>query len=116
MIRAELMLTEQQCELRVQGHADFDRFGRDIVCAAVSALVSALADHVEEEAGCGTKVSAEIRSGHAVVRAGGNRCEAFRLVYRGLCRLSRTYPEHVAVAVSGSSTGVDVLNKEEGTT
>ena len=45
------MLTEQQCELRVEGHADFDRCGRDIVCAAVSALVSALADHVEEEAG-----------------------------------------------------------------
>ena len=116
MIRAELMLTEQQCELRVRGHADFDRCGRDIVCAAVSALVAALADHVEEEAGCGTNVSAEVRSGHAVVRAGGNRCEAFRLVYRGLCRLARTYPAHVAVAASGKGVGVDVSNKEEGTT
>lgn len=98
MIRARMKLTDTQCELLVEGHADFDQHGRDIVCAAVSVLVAALADHVEDEAGCGAQVWAEIRSGYARVRAGGNRREAYRLVYRGLSRLSDTYPTHVAVA------------------
>lgn len=112
MIWAEWIQTEEICELTVRGHADFDQRGRDIVCAAVSALVAALADYVEDEAGYDVQTFVSVRPGHAKVRAGGNMCEAFRLVYRGLCRLSRTYPEHV-VAVLGSSKQEYVSSKEE---
>lgn len=112
MIRAEWTQTEEICELTVRGHADFDRHGQDIVCAAVSVLVAALADHVEEEAGYDAQTFVSVRPGRAKVRAGGNMCEAFRLVYRGLSRLARTYPGHV-VAVSGSSEQEYVSNKEE---
>ena len=112
MIQIALTKTEDWCQLLVCGHADFDRHGRDIVCAAVSALVAALADYVEDEAGCGIQASVQIRSGYACVRAEGKAWESFRLVYRGLCRLARTYPEHVAV-VHGERTGEETSNKEE---
>lgn len=114
MIRIALTKTEDWCQLLVQGHADFDRHGRDIVCAAVSVLVATLADYVEDEAGCGIQASVQIQSGYACVRAEGNTWDAFRLVYRGLSRLARTYPKHVAV-VLGEKTGEETSNKEERT-
>ena len=115
MIRVEFWQAEELCALSVKGHAGYGEYGRDIVCAAVSALVVALADYVEAEAGSEAQTFVEIRPGHAVLRAGGKMCEAFRPVYRGLCRLARTYPEHVVVEVSGESNGEDLSNKEETT-
>ena len=115
MIRVEFEQAEELCALSVKGHAGYGGYGRDIVCAAVSALVVALADYVEAEAGCEAQTFVEVRPGHAVVRAGGKTCEAFRPVYRGLCRLARTYPEHVVVEVSGERKDKDLSNKEETT-
>lgn len=92
--------------LRVQGHAGAAPYGQDLVCAAVSSLVYALAQRIREldEQGA-LKTSPRIRldSGSAVISATARKkyrqqvAEDFRLTESGLKLLSGHYPEQVTV-------------------
>ena len=84
-------------QMTVSGHAGYAPAGRDIVCAAVSALVYALAGYLEET---GQAARVCIRRGFAEVEGAGDCGAAFALVRCGLAQLARQYP--ACVQVTGS--------------
>lgn len=84
-------------QVTVSGHAGYAPAGRDIVCAAVSALVYALAGSLEET---GQAARVCIRRGFAEVEGAGDCGAAFTLVRCGLAQLARQYP--ACVQVTGS--------------
>ena len=83
--------------LTVRGHAGYGEYGKDIVCAAASALVYALAGSLEET---GQAARICIRRGFAEVEGAGDCGAAFTLVRCGLAQLARQYP--ACVQVTGS--------------
>ena len=80
--------------LVVQGHAGYGPAGQDIVCAAASALVYALAETLTET---GKLAGLDIRKGYAEVTGAGDCTGDFGLVRRGLALLAQQYPGRVEV-------------------
>ena len=92
--------------LKLQGHAGAAPHGQDLVCAAVTGLVYALAQRVTELASQGAfEKPPEVRleSGDARISAipkenyAGKVQEDFHLIQSGLELLQRHYPEHIKV-------------------
>lgn len=90
--------------LLAEGHADYDRSGRDIVCAALSALIYSLAaelERMEDEGLLYPGAFAELKPGRAEMAfrprlKGRKRAEgALGVFCRGLEMLSEEYPENV---------------------
>ena len=76
-------------QVTVSGHAGYAPAGRDIVCAAVSALVYALAGYLEET---GQAARSDIRRGYADIEGAGDCGAAFALVRCGIEQLAAAYP------------------------
>ena len=76
-------------QVTVSGHAGYAPAGGDIVCAAVSALVYALAGYLEET---GQAARADIRRGYADIEGAGDCGAAFALVRCGMEQLAAAYP------------------------
>ena len=96
------MITGTYCEkkgravLEIRGHADYGEYGKDIVCAAVSALVASLAISLERREG----VVCLLHSGYA--RMESSHCshlELFRFVVRGLKRIELLYPYNFSIII-----------------
>lgn len=93
---------DQYCALAAKGHAT----GSETVCAAVSALVYALAGFLENAAEDGTIqwIDRKLESGDAVLSVGHNESEAIVCVYQmavvGLLQIERLHPDLVEVSVS----------------
>ena len=94
--------------LELQGHAGAAPYGQDLVCAAVSALVYALAQRLTELESRGALEKPpviELSSGAARIEAaagedsGGQLQEDFRLIESGLKLLAHHYPEQIEVTV-----------------
>lgn len=83
-------------QVTVSGHAGYAPAGRDIVCAAVSALVYALAGYLEET---GQAERVDIRRGFADIR-GTAGAAALALVRCGVEQLAQAYPG--CVEITGS--------------
>lgn len=90
------------CRLAVDGHAGAGPKGRDLVCAAVSALVEALAAWVRENPeGTVRESRVMLEEGYALIEAAAWKnklpalTERFGLVEYGLKKLAEQYPEFV---------------------
>ena len=84
-------------QVTVSGHAGYAPAGRDIVCAAVSALVYALAGYLEET---GQAERVDIQRGFADIRGAGKCGAALALVRCGVEQLTQAYPG--CVEITGS--------------
>ena len=74
------------------GHAGYGEHGKDIVCAAASALLNALAAVLRET---GRMAEAVMEPGRAEVTGRGECCREFAMARCGLEMLARQYPESV---------------------
>lgn len=90
MMRAEC----GKAHLTVRGHAGYAESGRDIVCAAASALVYALAGTLRDT---GRLTEAVMEPGRADIRGTGDCAREFALVRCGLELLAGQYPQCVEV-------------------
>ena len=81
--------------MTVTGHAGYAEKGKDVVCAAVSALVYALIATLEET---GNMRESVVRPGYATV-ASKDADRAFDVVRGGLSQIAARYPACVAVEV-----------------
>lgn len=79
----------------VQGHAGYGEKGKDVVRAAVSALVYALIATLEETGNIRESV---VRPGYATVAA-EKEDRAFDVVRGGLGQIAARYPAYVTVEV-----------------
>ena len=92
--------------LELQGHAGAAPYGQDLVCAAVSALVYALAVRLTELEEQGALVQSPViclSSGNALISAIAKADYAaevtgdFRLIHSGLKLLQNHYPKQIKV-------------------
>lgn len=88
-----IRVTAEPERLTVQGHAGFAPRGQDIVCAAVSALMLALCERLQEKNLVRELV---MRPGHISVAMRGAEQET-ELVKCGLRQLERRFPQCVQV-------------------
>ena len=90
--------------MEVEGHANFDEAGKDIICAAASILTDTLGETIEEAEArgrCECKVKAE--DGKALIWANptmGSIVEIksyFRMAVKGFRMLQQQYPGFVTI-------------------
>lgn len=80
--------------LTVEGHAGYAPSGQDIVCAAASALVYALAGTLERG---GRLARLTLRQGYAAVEGKGDCGREFAMVRQGFMLLGRDFPRCVSI-------------------
>lgn len=91
----------ESLRLYVTGHACYDNSGKDIVCAAASALGFALLGFLESRDGGFTDVDYSVECGKLEITA-PNTAEiavAYEVAVTGLMQLSRKYPENIQVTI-----------------
>lgn len=90
------------CSLVVEGHAGAAPKGRDIVCAAASALVYALDGTLRA---FGAVVEGGLSPGRAVISCGDNDRvrTAFLVAAVGFAQLQASYPQFVRASFEGLS-------------
>lgn len=87
----EVTFTHQR--MTVQGHAEYAPHGKDIVCAAVSALAYALIGALEED---GLIRELVVRPGFMTVAA-KKEDKAFDVVRCGILQIAARYPQCVSI-------------------
>lgn len=105
MIRANYTFENDTHTLTVHGHANYDEYGRDIVCAGVSSLVQALIGYIEAkpydvEVEC---ISLDETNGEVIIACTGEKDTAavFCMVAIGLEQIANSYPDHVYIDIIG---------------
>ena len=103
MVRAIYRVDENSHSLTVLGHANYDEYGRDIVCAGISALVQALIGWLEENYYKANFVSVDPKEGEVIISAeGGEELAAvFNMASIGLMQIADSYPDHMQIDIIG---------------
>ena len=96
MIEAMAGQTSQGYALEVIGHAEY-ACGNDVVCAAVSALVEALAAYLEEYGDADAE--ADLTDGYAMITV-LERNAAFDMAVCGLGAIADQYPAYVSMTTT----------------
>lgn len=84
--------------IEISGHAGYADVGKDIVCAAISALVQNLVQSIDELTE--DKITADVNTGYAVITYGDLSERARLLVdsfFIGCQAVAESYPEYVRV-------------------
>lgn len=113
MITVWTDITDQELRIGMAGHAGFAEHGQDIVCAAASMLVQAIAGTARLE---GTLITDDTAYGRQLVRIRRTeRSEAQLAMYRvGMLMLQDAYPDCVQGRNPGPDDGI-LLTKEGAT-
>ena len=103
MVRATYTVEDSKHTLVVKGHANYDEYGKDIVCAGISALVQALIRWIEENYYKGEFISIDAKAGEVIVSCeGGDDISAvFNMTAIGLTQIADSYPSHVQIDIIG---------------
>lgn len=96
MLKAVLQKNEDELILTVKGHAGYGEYGKDIVCAAVSTLVSTLACYLTNS----KTALLRFEEGYGELRSSDKKDhEFFFFVFEGIKRISELYPKNVSVSI-----------------
>lgn len=89
--------------ITLTGHANYGEYGKDIVCAGVSALVQALIGWIEENYDKAECTNLEVKGGEVNISCeGGEEVAAvFYMTYIGLEQIADCYPDHVHIDIIG---------------
>jgi uncharacterized protein YsxB (DUF464 family) len=103
MVRAKYTVDESTHTLVVLGHANYDEYGKDIVCAGVSALVQALIGWIEENSYKVNCISIDTKDGELIISCDGGEdiAAVFSMVSLGLEQIADCYPDHVQIDIIG---------------
>ena len=102
MIKISAYQQANRYSLKIRGHADFAR-GKDIVCAAVSALFFALLQTAQNDKGVYSLKSRETDGYGEIEFIGGiNMGGAFKMAMEGFLLLQRNFPKNVKVERIGN--------------
>lgn len=103
MVRAKYTVDEGTHTLTVLGHANYDEYGKDIVCAGVSALVQALIGWLEENHYKANCISVDPKDGEVIISCEGGEdiAAVFNMTSIGLEQIASCYPNHVQINIIG---------------
>lgn len=87
----------------VLGHANYDEYGRDIVCAGASSLVQALIGWIEENHYRVECISIDPKEGEVVISCEGGEdiAAVFYMAAIGLLQIADSYPDHLQIDIIG---------------
>lgn len=100
MIRIRCYTEDRAFRMRITGHAGYDEIGKDIVCAAVSALVQTLAQYLGNTADLHyvDYDGAQIRE---IMADGREAMVAYETVMTGLRMIADQYPDNLLLTEGG---------------
>ena len=103
MVRARYTVEDDKHTLSVIGHANYDEYGKDIVCAGASALVQALIGWIEEKHYTAECIDISTKEGEVIISCeGGDDISAvFYMAAIGLSQIADCYPNHVQIDIIG---------------
>ena len=103
MIRARYTADGSTHTLTVHGHANYGEYGKDIVCAGVSALVQALIGWAENKPYIIECISVDDRGGEVLIECQGEEDVAavFLMTALGIEQIADDYPQHVDIEIIG---------------
>jgi uncharacterized protein YsxB (DUF464 family) len=103
MVRAKYTVDENTHALVLLGHANYGEYGKDIVCAGVSALVQALIGWIEENSWKAECISVDHKEGEMLISCEGGEDIAalFQMTAIGLEQIADSYPDHVQIDIIG---------------
>lgn len=103
MVRAKYTIEENTHTLSVIGHANYAEYGKDIVCAGVSALVQALIGWIEENYYKAVCISVDPKEGEVLIccEGGVELAAVFQMTAIGLEQMADCYPDHVQIDIIG---------------
>lgn len=103
MVRARYTVEGNTHTLVVKGHANYNEYGKDIVCAGVSSLVQALIGWIEENYYKADCINIDKKTGEVIVSCeGGDDVAAiFQMASIGLEQIADSYPDHVQIDIIG---------------
>lgn len=86
--------------LTAEGHSGYGEAGRDIVCAAVSAITGALATFLETYRDETAHLDIFAQPGNVRLYCAGGPwvARAFEMAFIGLCIAAKNYPQHVEIS------------------
>lgn len=103
MVRAKYTVEDNTHTLTVLGHANYDEYGKDIVCAGVSAIVQALIGWLENNP-CNVEcISIDEQRGEVIIACEGGEdiAAVFYMASIGLEQIAVSYPDHVQIDIIG---------------
>lgn len=103
MVRAKYTVNENTHTLVLLGHAGFAEYGKDIVCAGISALVQALIGWIEESYYKAKCISIDPKDGEVIICCDGGEdlAAVFHMASIGLEQIADSYPDHVQIDIIG---------------
>lgn len=103
MVRAKYTAEDDRHTLSVLGHANYAEYGKDIVCAGVSALVQALIGWLENNSWKAECISVDPKEGEVIISCiGGEDIAAiFHMTAIGLEQIADSYPDYVQIDIIG---------------
>lgn len=103
MVRATYAVEENKHTLTVAGHANYGEYGKDIVCAGISALVQALIGWIEESPWKAECISVDTKEGEVIISCEGGEDVAavFYMASIGLEQIADSYPDHMQIDIIG---------------
>lgn len=103
MIKARYKVEGDIHTLVVLGHANYAEYGKDIVCAGVSALVQALIGWIEENSWKTECISLDPKEGEVIIscEGGEDTASVFYMTSIGLEQIANSYPDHVQIDIIG---------------
>lgn len=103
MVRATYTVEDSTHTLCVTGHANYAEYGKDIVCAGVSALVQALIGWCEENYDTVNCISVDTTNGEVIISCDGgkNVAAVFYMASIGLEQIADSYPDHMQIDIIG---------------
>ena len=100
MVKVKYTVEDKTYTLEVTGHANYDEYGKDIVCAGVSALVQALIGWIEENAWKINCINIDTK-GVVISCEGEDVSAVFNMTALGLEQIANCYPDHVEIDFIG---------------
>lgn len=106
MIRVYYNRGEGEHELTINGHAGYAEYGKDIVCAGVSAIAFALLGWLENNQEEITQLDElMVEDGQVYIACAGsdNVNVAFQVALMGFIQIAREHPEYVTISYDRDS-------------
>lgn len=103
MVKVKYTVVDKTHTLEVSGHANYDEYGKDIVCAGISALVQALMGWIEENAWKADCINVDVSgTGVNISCDGGEDVSAvFNMTALGIEQIAYCYPDNVQIDIIG---------------
>lgn len=99
MTNAVFKRSGSRLTLRCEGHAEYDEYGKDIVCSGISALCQSLAMWCRNQDD--VDIIAHIQEpGKFRLTVDGGDTEPWKAVAMGFLGIANRYPDHVSVKIS----------------